>query len=285
MDVNSLLKIGLDKLDGRDYTNPLLEARLLLTYALNVDKLYVYVNGNVEVDDEIVDKYLELLEKRSKGYPLQYILNEANFMDLDFYVEDGVLIPRSDTEVLVEFLLDYIDSLDSKEIKLLDIGIGSGAIILSTAYHRPFIKAYGVDIEDQPIKVTRKNMENFELDNVEIYQGDLFEPFESDDFYNSFDIIASNPPYINTEEIGKLQVEVKDYEPMSALDGGEDGLIFYRRIVRDAKKFLKKDGLLIFEIGYDQGERVSELLIEEGYTQVEVLHDIQNLARVVLGYI
>ena len=285
MVINSLLKIGMEKLEKRDYSNPLLESRLLLTYLLDVDDLYVYVNGNEEVSEENVDKFLKLLEKRSNGYPLQYILNEANFMGLDFYVEDGVLIPRSDTEVLVEYVLEYIDSMDNKDIRLLDIGIGSGAIVLSTAYHRPFIDAYGVDIEDKPIYVTKKNIEKFGLSNVKIYKGDLFEPFDFSEFYNSFDIITSNPPYIESEDIETLQVEVSEYEPMSALDGGEDGLIFYRRIAKRAKRFLSENGLLIFEIGYNQGESVSEILKEEGYKNISVLKDIQDLDRVVLAYI
>lgn len=285
MEINDLLKIGREKLKDRDYTDPLLEARLLLSHALKVDSLYVYINGKEEVDGARLDLYLDLLEKRSSGYPLQYILNEANFMGLDFYVEEGVLIPRSDTEVLVEFLLDYIDSLKRKDVRLLDIGIGSGAIVLSTAYHKPFIQAYGVDLMDKPIEITKRNIEAFDLDNVEIYQGDLFAALEGEEFYSSFDIIASNPPYINSREMEGLQDEVRDHEPWSALDGGEDGLDFYRRIVREARSFLKKDGLLIFEIGHDQGERVSRLMLDHGYRDIRVLTDIQKLDRVVLGYI
>lgn len=284
MEINSLLKISVEKLKDRDYTDPLLESRLLLTHVLDVDSIYVYINGDKEVSESSSKEFLDLVEKRASGYPLQYILNEANFMDLDFYVEDGVLIPRSDTEVLVEYLLDYIDELGSRDVRLLDLGIGSGAIVLSTAYHKPFIEAYGVDIMDKPIEITKRNIETFGLDNVKIFKGDLFEPFEDDNYYNSFDIIASNPPYINTREIDKLQLEVRSHEPISALDGGEDGLNYYRRIIKDARRFLKDNGLLIFEIGYDQGEKVSSLLREEGYKKVLVLKDIQRLDRVVLGY-
>lgn len=283
MVINSLLKEAIKELDGIEYIDSLLEARLLLAYVLDVDNLYIHINGDKEVEEKDRERFLGLVAKRKSGYPFQYIKKEANFMGLDFYVEEGVLIPRSDTELLVEYLLDYIDRIDKKDIKLLDLGIGSGAIVLSTAYFKPYIKAYGIDIEDKPIEVTKKNIERLKLKNVKLLQGNLFEPLESQEYYNFFDIITSNPPYIDTKVIEGLQKEVKDYEPMVALDGGEDGLDFYREIIKDAGRFLKTDGLLILEIGYDQGERVSKLLSKEGFKNIELLKDIQNLDRVALG--
>lgn len=283
MELNNLLRLGVEKLKDIQYSNPILESRLLLAYILEVDEVYILINGNIEIDKVDEKNFFELIELRKNGYPLQYIINNANFMGLDFYVEEGVLIPRSDTEVLVEYLLDYIDELESDDIKLLDIGIGSGAIVLSTAYFKPFIKAYGIDIEDKPIKVTKKNIEKFGLKNVELFKGDLLKPIDREEYYNYFNIIASNPPYIETDTIEELQIEIKGYEPKRALNGGADGLIFYREIAEKSKKFLSDSGLLIFEIGYNQGVEVSEILRINGFKNIKILKDIQGLDRVVLG--
>lgn len=283
MVVNQLLKIGVESLKKLEYIDPILEARLILTFILDEEPIYVYINGNQEVDFEKEEKFLQLIDLRQEGYPLQYILNNANFMGIDFYVEEGVLIPRSDTEVLVEYILDYIDKKQG-EIKLLDIGIGSGAIVLSSKYHRPSIEAYGIDIEEKPLEVTSKNIARLGLEGVNLFKGDLFEPIDGPDYYSYFDIIASNPPYINSDEIVRLQREVKDHEPMKALDGGKDGMDYYKRIVVESRKYLKDGALLILEIGYDQGERVKNLFEENGFDKIEVLKDIQGLDRVVLGY-
>lgn len=284
MEINHLLKKGVEMIKGREYGNPVLEATLLLANLLNVDKIYIYTHGDLQVPTPIVDKFLELMEKRKKGYPIQYILSEKEFMGLDFYVEEGVLIPRPDTEVLVEYVLKYIDkNYDNKAINFLDLGIGSGAIILSLAYYKRNINAYGVDIDDIPLKVANINKEKFKLDNVKLYKGDLFQGIEGLGLEGKFHIIASNPPYIPKREIETLQTEVKDYEPMSALDGGEDGLIFYRKIIPEARKYLKQGGLLIFEIGYNQGKEVEDILIEEGFKDTKILKDLQGLNRVILG--
>ena len=283
MVVNQLLKIGVESLKKLEYIDPILEARLILTFILDEEPIYVYINGNQEVDFEKEEKFLQLIDLRQEGYPLQYILNNANFMGIDFYVEEGVLIPRSDTEVLVEYILDYIDKKQG-EIKLLDIGIGSGAIVLSSKYHRPSIEAYGIDIEEKPLEVTSKNIARLGLEGVNLFKGDLFEPIDGPDYYSYFDIIASNPPYINSDEIVRLQREVKDHEPMKALDGGKYGMDYYKRIVVESRKYLKDGALLILEIGYDQGERVKNLFEENGFDKIEVLKDIQGLDRVVLGY-
>lgn len=282
MEINQLLKKGVDLIKDRPYTNPVLEATLLLSQLLNVDRIYIYTHGREKVEGAIVEKFLELMEMRKEGYPLQYIIKKKEFMGLEFYVEEGVLIPRSDTEILVEYLLDYIDKkYKDTAIKLLDLGIGSGAIALSVAYYRKNVTVYGVDIYDTPLKVANINKERFKLDNVHLFKGDLFDGIEG--IEEAFHIIASNPPYIPKEDIDKLQEEVKDYEPREALDGGEDGLEFYRRIIPQSKKYLTHEGLLIFEIGYDQGQELRDMLLEEGFKNIEILKDLQGLDRVVLG--
>ena len=284
MEINHLLQKGVDMIKGREYSNPVLEATLLLGALLNVDKVYIYTHGKDQVPEPIVDKFLELMDKRGKGYPIQYILKEKEFMGLNFYVEEGVLIPRSDTEILVEYVLEYIDkNHKDKTVNFLDLGIGSGAIALSVAYYMKNVNVYGVDIHDIPLKVASINKERFNLDNVKLYKGDLFKGIEGLGLEDRFHIIASNPPYIPKREIETLQEEVKDYEPINALDGGEDGLSFYRRIIPESKRYLQEKGLLIFEIGYDQGEQVKNILTEENFKDICILKDLQGLDRVVFG--
>lgn len=283
MVINELLKLGIVELKGREFANPQLESRLILAKLLNVDKSYIYTHGEIEVPKEIGYEFLELMKKRGEGYPFQYIFNEKEFMGLTFYIEEGVLIPRPDTEILVEYIIDYINEYyKDKKIYLLDMGIGSGAISLSIASFCSEIKVYGVDIGDIPIKIANINKERFKLTNVEFLQGNLFEPLEALNMEKSFHIIASNPPYIPRKEIDKLQVEIRSYEPRLALDGGIDGLDFYRKISAQAKEFFVNGGLLIYEIGYDQGQAVSEILRKEGYKDIKVLKDLNDLDRVVI---
>lgn len=279
MEINKLRSIGVDKIRGRQYGNPVLEATLLLGKLLNVDKIYIYTHGNEEVPQHIVDKFLELIEKRAKGYPIQYIINEKEFMGIDFYVEKGVLIPRPDTEILVEYVLKHIE--DNKDIEVLDIGVGSGAIGLSIAYYKKNTTVYGVDISDEALKVANINKQRLNLSNVKLLKSNLFENIGED---KKFHIIVSNPPYIPRKDIEELQDEVKNYEPMKALDGGEDGLDLYRRIIPESKDYLIEGGLLIFEIGYDQKEQVESIMIAEGFKSIETLKDLQGLDRVVLGF-
>ncbi len=284
MEINKLLEKGVDLIKGREFGNPVLEAILILSNLLNVDKTYIYTHGKDEVSQEVGDKYLKLMDKRASGYPVQYILKEREFMGLDFYIEEGVLVPRPDTEILVEYIIEYIEEEYGEEkINILDLGIGSGAISLSLAYYCGNAKVYGIDIGDIPLKVANINKERFNLNNVNFYKGDLFKAIEGLNLEGQFHIIASNPPYIPREEIDKLQEEVKDFEPRLALDGGKDGLDFYRRITSKSKNYLIKGGLLIYEIGYDQGEAVRDILTKEGFQRVSILKDLQGFDRVIFG--
>ena len=285
MVINELIKLGVEELKDRDFSNPMLEARLILAKLLNVDKSYIYAYGEKEVPEEIGDKFIMMIKQRSKGYPFQYLMNEKEFMGLDFYIEEGVLVPRPDTEILVEYVIDYInEKYKDKNIKVLDLGIGSGAISLSIANRFPSILVYGVDIDDTPIKVSNINKKRFNLSNVEFLKGDMFEPIEKIGMKKGFRIIASNPPYIPKDEIEKLQDEVKIYEPRLALDGGDDGLRFYREITSKSREYLVENGLLIYEIGFNQGNDVKSILIREGFKDIKILKDLQGLDRVILGF-
>lgn len=281
MEINELIKIGVDKIKGRQYSNPVLEATLLLGKLMNVDKVYILTHGRDTVPEEIVEKYMEAIKKRSQGYPIQYIIKEKEFMGLNFYVEEGVLIPRADTEIIVEYILEYIDKIyPQEEIKVLDIGIGSGAIGLSIAYYKKNTFVYGVDISPEAIKIASINRDRFKLKNVKLLESDLFDKINKEE---KFHIIVSNPPYIPTGDIDKLQEEVKNYEPRIALDGGKEGMAFYRRIIPESREYLEEEGLLIFEIGYDQGKQVEAIMEQEGFKAIKILKDLQGLDRAVLG--
>lgn len=260
------------------------ESILILCKLLDVDKSYIYTYGDVEVSPCIVDKFLELMTKRLSGYPIQYILGEWEFMGLDFYLEEGVLVPRPDTEVLVEYIIGYIkEKYNDIRLNVLDLGVGSGAISLSIANYCKNALVYGVDISDIAIKVANINKDRLNLSNVNFFKGNLFEALEDMDLKGKFQIIASNPPYISKDEIEKLHTTVKDFEPRLALDGGVDGLDFYKKITPISKEFLIDNGLLIYEIGFEQGTEVSDILISEGFNNITILKDLQGLDRVVLG--
>ena len=285
MVINELIKLGVEELKDREFSNPMLETRLILAKLLNVDKSFVYAYGEKEVSGEVADKFIMMIKQRSKGYPFQYLMNEKEFMGLDFYIEEGVLVPRADTEILVEYVIDYInEEYKDQNIKVLDLGIGSGAISLSIANRFPNILVYGVDIDSIPIRVANINKKRFNLSNVEFLMGDMFEPIEKIGAKKVFQIIASNPPYIPKDEIEKLQDEVKTYEPRLALDGGDDGLKFYREITSKSREYLVENGLLIYEIGFNQANDVKSILIQEGFKDIKILKDLQGLDRVVLGF-
>lgn len=285
MEIKELLRMGVDKLGEREYLNPTLDALLILEFLLNVDRSYLYTHGDRVVSDEIVDKYVYFIEKRKIGYPLSYLLKEKDFYDLSFYIDEGVLVPRPDTEILVDWIINTaIEKYQNRPINIVDLGTGSGCIGITLAYHLKNAVIYAVDLDNKALEVTEKNILRYKLNNrVVLCNGDMFDGIKSLQLEGKVDIIVSNPPYIPSEDIEELQVEVRGYEPRKALDGGIDGLDFYRRIIPESKTYLNKSGILAFEIGYSQGEIVKRLFIEEGFCNVEIIKDLQGLDRVVVG--
>lgn len=283
------LKKGMEILEEGDFSNPLLELQLLLCYTLNVDKIYIYTHRDQKIDRVAVDKFLSLVKKRSEGYPLQYILKKQEFMGLDFYIEEGVLIPRPDTEILVEAVIDIVKTGYFKErnrINIVDIGTGSGVITLSLAYYIKNSFVYSIDISEKALTVAIDNCRRFRLqDKVKFVKGSLLNPLKEFNLENSIDIIVSNPPYIPSNEIQLLQSEVSKYEPRTALDGGMDGLDFYRNIIIQSKDYLVSGGLIAFEIGYNQGNQVKGLLNDRGYFKdIKIIKDLSGHDRVVVAY-
>lgn len=250
-----------------------LDARILLEYICHTDRNALLVYGNMERSLEEEESYKAVIEKRAKRIPLQHITGEQEFMGLRFQVNEHTLIPRQDTEILVEQAGKHLKS----GMCILDMCTGSGCILLSLLKYHQGCNGLGVDLSEQALKVAKSNAEKLEIE-AEFVQSDLFT-----NVAGKFDMIVSNPPYIRTAVIETLMPEVREHEPMQALDGFEDGLYFYKKIVEAAKDFLYNDSWLLFEIGYDQAQEVSALMENAGFQQVEVIKDYAGLNRVVKG--
>lgn len=264
---------GEEKLNSAGIEDAKHDAWLLLTFICKIDRTFYYVHMDEDMSVEQVTEYESILSKRAEHVPLQYITGEQEFMGIPFRVNDAVLIPRQDTETLVEEALKVI----RPGMKVLDMCTGSGCILISILKNIVDVEGYGYDISKQAINVAKENAKLNHV-NVTFERSDLFE-----DVSDTFDVIVSNPPYIPTDVISDLMPEVAMYEPMQALDGKEDGLHFYRRIIADASKYLKPDGKLLFEIGHDQGESVPKLMKDAGFKEVRVIKDLAGNDRVVIG--
>ena len=256
--------------------NARFEAEQIVTHVLGIGRTELITNPRRAVTDDEVKRVNETAARRAGGEPLQYILGETEFMSLPFKVNRSTLIPRSDTETLVEHVLEH---MNGKACEILDVGAGTGCIGISLAYYNKNARVTELDINADALNTAKENAEiNGVLGRTEFIKADILNEIP----VGEYDIIVSNPPYIETAVIGTLQTEVKDYEPISALDGGEDGLTFYRRITEIALKMLNKGGLLAFEIGFDQGESVKKL-IEKKFKDIRIIKDLCGNDRVVSG--
>ncbi|MBR2045759.1 MAG: peptide chain release factor N(5)-glutamine methyltransferase [Agathobacter sp.] len=273
MTFREAMSFGEEKLNSAGIVDAKTDAWLLLTYVCKIDRTFYYVHMDEAMSPEQLAEYEAILNKRAEHVPLQYITGEQEFMGLPFHVNESVLIPRQDTETLVEEALKII----RPGMKVLDMCTGSGCILISILKNVVDVEGFGYDISKQALNTAK---ENAKLNNVNatFERSDLFE-----EVVDKFDVIVSNPPYIPTEVIGGLMPEVAVYEPIQALDGKEDGLHFYRRIVADASRYLNENGRLLFEIGHDQGDAVSTLMTEAGYKDVRVIKDLAGNDRVVIG--
>ncbi len=275
-----LINLGTKKLEENKIETPRLDATLLLGKVINKDRLYMLTNGNEEVSLEDEKEYFSLIEERMKNKPIKYILGTCEFMGLDLNVREGVLIPRGDTEVLVERVLKEIKEDD--EIKVCDLCCGSGAIGIALAHFRKNITVDSIDYFPIPEEVTKENIIKHGLeDRVNFIKSNLLDEIIKNS--KKYKIIVSNPPYIKEEDIKELMNDVKEYEPHTALNGGSDGLVFYRNIVEHSVEALEENGVLAFEIGFDQGDDVKELMEKAGYKDIEVIKDLAGLDRVVIG--
>lgn len=277
--INELRKRGSEMLASADIADAPIDADLLLEYVLDVDKAYLLAHGADEVSGDLSGRYLKLIEQRKTHKPLQYITGHQEFMGLDFLVNEHVLIPRQDTECLVEETMIMTED----GMRVLDLCTGSGCILISLMRYKNDILGIGTDISGSALETARENARINGVDAL-FLRGDLFEALKEYDGNNGkFDVIISNPPYIASSVIDELMPEVRDHEPEGALDGGADGLDFYRRIVEGADEYLSPGGLILFETGYDQGQAVASLLKDNGYVDVEIIKDLAGLDRVVRG--
>ena len=283
MTYQEAVKNGEKILNLANISDAKVDAWMLFEMACKVDRNFYYLHMDEDITAEQQKEYEIALKKRAEHIPLQYITGEQEFMGLKFKVNSNVLIPRQDTEVLVEEALKRIQPgmrvLEVVEpgMRVLDMCTGSGCIAVSIAKNVPHIEMHAVDISKQALNVAKDNAKLNEV-SVEFERSDLF-----DHVAGKYDVIVSNPPYIPTSEIPKLMPEVGSFESVEALDGKEDGLYFYRKIIAECKDYLNPDGMIFFEIGYEQGADVSALLQEAGFSQVAVVKDLAHLDRVVFG--
>lgn len=272
MEIKEALIEGRKYLKDLEYTDPIYETRRILSFLLNKDLSYLVAHDNELLDSTVEERYFEILDKRKNGMPIQYILGEEDFYGRSFKVLKDVLIPRQDTEISVETLLKIIKN--NKINNMLEIGCGTGIVSISVDLETK-IDVTAVDISKRAIENSIINKEKLGS-GIKIMKSDLFSNIKE-----SFDLIYSNPPYIKSDEIEKLQVEVRKHEPRLALDGGEDGLHFYRKIIEKAPEYLNDRGYLVFEIGHDEAKDICALM--ENKFDVEVIKDLSKLDRVVVG--
>ena len=290
MKTRIMIREGQYRLNKAGCMDPKIDAEELYCYLTGTDKVELFLKNEEEVDPEVERKYAKLIERRASRVPLQHITGEQEFMGYTFAVDPDVLIPRQDTETLVENAAKVIRNNQRekrpllerlrgrKEWGLLDLCCGSGIVGISIAKICGNVDLTGCDISEKAVALAKKNAQSLHVSG-EFLQGDLFAPVVG----NQFDMIVANPPYIRTNMIAMLQEEIKDHEPREALDGGRDGLTYYRKIIQSVNKYLTKDGFLLMEIGYDQGDDVRKMVEDSRvFKDVEVLKDLPGRDRVVL---
>ena len=260
---------------------PRLDVEMLLKKALgDVDSMYIRMYLDKELTDEQEKYFLEMIKERLNERPIAYIIGNREFMGLDFFVQEGVLIPRPDTETLVEEIINICNNRTG--LNILDIGTGSGAITISLAKYLDKSHVISADISDIALEIASKNAISNNVDErIDFIKSDVFSNVPKEE---KFDLIVSNPPYIRKADIDGLDRQVKDFEPYNALEGGEDGLDFYRQITKESIDYLKQGGILAYEVGHDQAEDVSEIMKSYGYTKIYKKKDIQGIDRVVIGF-
>lgn len=272
-----LLKIGARYLEDREVADPRAEVDILLAHILGISRAGLYLQTERQVSEQEKSKFIELLTRRGDREPLAYLLKTREFMGLEFYVDQRVLVPRPETELLVEKILEIGKNKVSKGcLRLLDLCTGSGSIAVSAAYFCPKADIVAVDISQDALAVAKQNADRMQVE-IDFRQGDLFGPVKGE----TFDIIVSNPPYISSAEYHLCPPEVKK-EPVLALWGGDDGLDFYQRIAAQGESYLNPDGVIALEIGCSQGSEITRLFKARGF-KAEIFPDYAGLDRIVLA--
>lgn len=273
MQYQEIYRQGMTALEKAGIAEAALDARLLLEEVCGTNRTTLYAHGEKELTEAEKTQYMQWIQDRADRVPLQHILGKTEFMGLDFLVNEHVLCPRPDTEVLVEEVLKHLHD----GMRILDIGTGSGCILLSLLHYSNDCQGVGADISKEALQIARENGRRLG-EQADFIESDLFEKVEG-----KFEIIVSNPPYIRRDELAGLMPEVRDHEPGKALDGGVDGLFFYREITKKAKAHLPGGGMLFYEIGCEQGPAVKKIMEDSGFREVEIVKDFSGLDRVVFG--
>ncbi len=278
--VKVLLEKSIEYLEKNNVEENKLIAEIIISNILNVDRMMLFTKYREIVSDNDIEKIREYLKKIAKDkLPLQYLLNEQEFYGRKFYVNKGVLIPRQDTEILVEKAINIVKDKKIETPKILDIGSGSGVIGITMALEIENSKVLGIDVSDVAIEISNKNREILKAKNIKIVKSNLFENVS----FKEFDMIISNPPYISRDEIDVMSENTLTWEPEEALFAENEGLYFYNEICDKGYEYLQKEGYLLFEIGYKQGEKVKMIMEKKGYKEIEIIKDLQGLDRVVVG--
>lgn len=274
------LKLATEKLKAAGIDNARLDAEVLLAYVLNSRRLALYVHVAKVLTDEQITRYHNLIKRRLERIPVAYLTGHKEFMGLNFAVTPDVLIPRPDTEVLAQGVIENLYSF-KRAIKIADLGTGSGAICVSILKFVENVTAEAVDISKKALEIAQFNAQKFNVeDRINFHVGNLFEPLEG----QIFEVIVSNPPYVSEEDFKNIQPEIKN-EPKIAFDGGIDGLNFYRKIIKDAPKFLAEDGFLAMELGLNHAEPVRNLLEENGnFSYIQIWKDLAGIERVIAAW-
>lgn len=277
---------GTKLLEQKGLELPRLEAEILLRSVLGWERAVLYARLTDFMEPEQFMLYQQFIFKRAEGVPSQYLTGTQEFMSLPFKVTKDVLIPRPESELLVELGLELLKGKPEGDHPVLELCTGSGAIILSLLYYLPDLRAVATDLSLPALEIARENARRLGIDKrIRFLSGDLFNPIREGGLNQKFNLVLANPPYIPSGMIDRLQREVSGYEPRLALDGGEDGLLFYRRISGELGEFLNPGGMVALEIGAEQGEAVASLLQDTGlFSKIEVIPDLAGLPRIVAGY-
>ncbi len=298
MTIKETLDAATQKLKENGIEEPRRDAVVLLSFALQKDKTFLITHDKDTIDEETLKTFFSFIERRALHEPLQYITGKQDFFNLEFEVTDDVLIPRPETEILVETALEILDSnkirnpqsaiRNQDNLLVCDIGTGSGCILVSLLCERKYLYGVALDISKAALRVAERNaIKHSVIDRITLIESDCFSALEnlntlSDNRFSSFDLIVSNPPYINETDFQTLQSEVKNHEPRMALTPEGDGLRVIKKILTDAPRFLKPNGHLLIEIGYDQSEKIKEVINEKIWTLIEIRKDLQGISRTVV---
>ncbi len=280
--IKDILKNGINILNNAGIESANIDARALLRHILGKDSIYIDIHRDDILSEDIIEMYYSFIKRRSENEPYAYIVNSKEFMSLDFYVDKNVLIPRPDTEILVEYIINHCNS-SADDFKIIDLCTGSGAIAVSLAHYIDRCTVDAVDISENAIRIAKKNSSTHNTaDKISFSKFDVLSDISK---LGKYDVIVSNPPYIRKNDVLNLESDVKDFEPVLALDGGDDGLIFYRNIIAHLSDLLNENGIIAFEIGFDQANDVINIFNSYSYTDTKILKDYSGNDRVVIAKI